>query len=94
MSFMLVVAADTALFVVSLVTVYDRGGPLAAAILGAVRMVPAVIAGLWTGAMLQRFRGDRILVALGLIRAVAAGLTGVVLATAGPSMADHQFTIS
>jgi hypothetical protein len=92
-SFALGVAADTALFVVSLVTVYDRGGPLAAAILGAVRMVPAVIAGLWTGAMLQRFRGDRLLVALGLIRAVAAGLTGVVLATAGPTMADHQFTI-
>ena len=32
--------------------------------------------------------------ALGLIRVVAAGLTGVVLATAGPTMADHQFTMA
>jgi MFS family permease len=92
-SWMLGVAADTGLFVVTLVTVFNLGGAVAAAVLGAVRMVPAVIAGLLTGAMLQRFRGDRILVALGLIRAVSAGLTGVVIATAGTSLADHQVTM-
>jgi MFS family permease len=92
-SWMLGVAADTALFVVTLVTVFNRGGALAAAVLGAVRMVPAVIVGMLTGAMLQRFRGDRILVALGLIRAVSAGLTAVVIAMAGPTMADHRLTM-
>jgi MFS family permease len=92
-SWMLGVAADTGLFVVTLVTVFNRGGPVAAAVLGAVRMVPAVVAGLLTGAMLQRFRGDRILVALGLIRAASAGLTAVVIVTAGPTMADHQLTM-
>jgi hypothetical protein len=92
-SWMLGIAADTALFVVTLVIVFDRGGAVAAAALGAVRMVPAVIAGVLTGAMLQRFRGDRILVALGLIRALSAGLTVVVIATAGPTMADHQLTM-
>ena len=92
-SWMLGVAADTALFVVTLVTVFNRGGAVAAAVLGAVRMVPAVIAGMLTGAMLQRFRGDRILVALGLIRAVSAGLTALVIAMAGPTMADHRLTM-
>src|SRR6478672_12567240 len=92
-SWMLGVAADTGLFVVTLVTVFNLGGPVAPAVLGAVRMVPAVIAGLLTGAMLQRFRGNRILVALGLIRAVSAGLTAVAIATAGRSMADHQVTM-
>ena len=92
-SFMLGTAADTGLFVVTLATVYNRGGPVAAAVLGAVRMVPAVIAGLLTGAMLQRFRGDHLLVALGLLRAGAAGLTGLALFTAGPTMADHQVTM-
>lgn len=92
-SWMLGVAADTALFVVTLVIVFNRGGAVAAAVLGAVRMVPAVIAGMLTGAMLQRFRGDRILVALGLIRAVSAGLTAVVIATAGPTIADHWLTM-
>ena len=45
------------------------------------------------GAMLERFRGDRILVALGLIRAVAAALTAATIATAGPTMDDHQVTL-
>src|SRR4029079_2663933 len=58
------IAADGALVVVTLVTVFNRGGVVAAALLGAVRMVPAVIAGTGAGTLLERFRGDRILVAL------------------------------
>jgi MFS family permease len=92
-SWMLGIAADSALFVVTLVTVFNRGGAVAAALLGAVRMVPAVVAGMLTGAMLERFRGDRILVVIGLVRALAAALTAVVIITAGPTMADHQLTM-
>jgi MFS family permease len=92
-SWMLGIAADSALFVVTLVTVFNRGGAVAAAALGAVRMVPAVVAGMLTGAMLERFRGDRILVVVGLVRAISAGLTAVVIITAGPTMADHQVTM-
>ena len=66
---------------------------MAAGLLGAIRMVPAVVAGMLAGTMLERFRGDRILVAIGLIRAIAAGLTALVIATAGPTMVDHQFTM-
>ena len=41
-TWMLGIAADSALVVVTLVTVFNRGGVVAAALLGAVRMVPAV----------------------------------------------------
>jgi MFS family permease len=92
-SWTLGIAADSALTVVTLVTVFNRGGALPAALLGAIRMVPAVGAGMLTGAMLQRFAGHRILVVVGLVRAACAGLTALVIATAGPSMADHQVTM-
>ena len=92
-SWMLGIGADAALVVVMLVTVFNRGGVVAAGLFGAVRMVPAVAAGMLAGSMLERFRGDRLLVALGLIRAIAAGLTAVAIITAGPTMADHEITM-
>ena len=92
-SWTLGIAADSALVVVTLVAVFNLGGIVAAALLGAFRMVPAVVAGMLTGAMLQRFRGGRILVVLGLIRAISAGLTSVAIATAGSTMDDHKFTL-
>ena len=93
LSWMLGIAADSALVVVMLVTVFNRGGVVAAGLLGAIRMVPAVVAGMLAGTLIERFRGDRILVAIGLIRAISAGLTAVAIATAGPSLDDHQFTM-
>jgi len=87
------IAADSALVVVILVTVFNREGIIAAGLFGAVRMVPAVVMGMLSGALIQRFRGDRILVAIGLIRAVCAVLTAVVIFTAGPTMIDHQRTL-
>ena len=92
-SWTLGIAADSALFVVTLVTVFNRGGPLAAGLVGAARMIPAVVAGMLAGAMLERFRGDRILVALGLIRAISAGGIAFAIVSAGPTMADHQVTM-
>jgi MFS family permease len=56
-------------------------------------MIPAVIAGLLAGTMLERFRGDRVLVVLGLIRATAAGLIALSILTAGHSLADHDVTM-
>jgi MFS family permease len=93
LSWTLGVAADAALVVVALVTVFNRGGAVAAGVFGAVRMLPAVAVGMLAGAMLERFRGDRILVALGLVRAISAALTAVTIALAGPTMDDHQITI-
>jgi MFS family permease len=87
------IAADTALTVVTIVTVYNRAGVLAAGVLGAVRMIPAVVAGLLSGTLIERVRGDRFLVALGLIRMLAAAGVAWAIFTAGPTMADHQVTL-
>ena len=92
-SWTLGIAADSAFVVVTLVTAFNRGGIVAAALLGAVRMVPAVIAGMFAGTMLERLRGDRLLVALALIRAASAALTAFFIATAGPSQDDHFVTM-
>ncbi len=92
-AWMLGIAADAALVVVMLVTVFNRGGVVAAGLIGAVRMVPAVVVGMFAGSLLERFRGERILVAVGVLRAVAAGLTALVIVTAGPTAADHDATM-
>ncbi|HET7702050.1 MAG TPA: cyclic nucleotide-binding domain-containing protein [Candidatus Limnocylindrales bacterium] len=93
-SWTLGIAADSALTVVLLVVVFNLGGVVAAGLIGAVRMVPAVVAGMVSGAFVERYRGDRILVALGLVRALSAGLTALVIATAGNSRADHEATLA
>ena len=85
-AWMLGIAADVALLVVLLVVVYERDGVVATGLLGAVRMVPAVVAGMLSGAILERFRGDRILVAIGLIRAISAAACGLVIASGGPTV--------
>jgi MFS family permease len=86
-SWALGVAADTGLLVVLLVVVYLRDGVVAAGILGAVRMVPAVLSGMLSGAILERFRGERVLVVIAMIRAATAGLCAVVIATGAPDWA-------
>jgi MFS family permease len=48
---------------------------------------------MFSGSLLERFRGDRILVGLGLVRAGAAAMTAVTIATAGTTMAAHEQTI-
>lgn len=85
-SWALGIAADTGLLVLLLVEVYVREGVVAAGILGAVRMVPAVVSGMLAGATLERFRGERLLLAIGLTRTAAAALCGVVIATGAPTI--------
>src|SRR5687768_3267798 len=80
------IAADTGLLVVLLVVVYLRDGVVAAGVLGAVRMVPAVLSGMLAGAILERFRAKRLLLALGVTRTLAATLCAFVIATDGPSL--------
>ncbi|MBA2382044.1 MAG: MFS transporter [Chloroflexi bacterium] len=92
-AWMLGIAADAALTVVTFVTVFNRGGVLAAGLLGAIRMVPAVVVGMFAGSLLERVRGDRILIIVGILRAVSAGLIAIAIATAGPTMADHEVTM-
>lgn len=79
------IAADSALLVVLLVEVYARDGVVATALLGAIRMLPAVVSGMLSGAVLARFRGDRILLGIGLIRTASAIACAALIVMQGSS---------
>ena len=83
-SWLLGIAADGALTVALLVVAYEGGGVGAAGLLGALRMGPAVVTGMLTGAILGRVRGDRRLLGLALVRTASAILITAVIATGGP----------
>ena len=85
-SWALGIAADTGLLVVLLVVVFTRDGIVAAGALGAVRMVPAVLSGMLAGASIERFRGERVLLAVGLTRAAASGLCVLVIAVGASTL--------
>jgi MFS family permease len=74
-------AADWALLVVLLVIAYDAGGALAAGILGAVRVLPAIVAAPFATSLVERYRGDRVLTAINLVRAAGALATAIVVAS-------------
>ncbi len=82
-------AADWALLVVLLVVAYDAGGTLAAGILGAVRVVPAIIAAPFAATLVERYRGDRMLTAINLVRAGGAAATAIVVAADLPVEATY-----
>jgi MFS family permease len=79
-------AADLGLLVVLFVSVYAQDGAVAAGVLGAVRMGPAVLAGMLASSALERFNARRLLLASGLVRTAAAALVALVLALDGPSV--------
>lgn len=80
------IAADAALLVVLLVVVYAQDGVLAAGVLGAVRMGPAVVAGMLAGTVVRRFGGRRVLLTLGVVRTASAALCALVIATDAPAI--------
>lgn len=82
-------AADWAFLVVLLVVAYDAGGALAVGILSAVRMVPAIVAAPFATALVERYRGDRVLTAINLVRCVGAVSTGIVIAAGMPVEATY-----
>jgi MFS family permease len=84
LAWMIGTGADMALTVVLLVVAYERGGVVAAGLLGAVRMVPAVVSAMLAGSIVERFRGERILAAIGLARAASAVGCAVLIAFDGP----------
>lgn len=93
LAWMLGIAADGALTVVTLVVAFNLGGVVAAGLLGAVRMVPTVVVGMSASWLIERFRGDRMLVIVGLVRAVGAAMVGLVIATASPTGAGREATL-
>lgn len=83
-AWMLGVAADWAFLVVLLVVAYDEGGTLAVGTLGAVRVIPAIVAAPFASTLVERFRGDRVLTAINVVRCGGALATAVVLALGPP----------
>ena len=73
-------AADWALLVVLLIVAYDAGGALAAGILGAVRVIPAIVAAPFATSLVERYRGDRVLTTINLVRSAGALTTALVVA--------------
>ncbi len=82
-------AADWALLVVLLIVAYEAGGALAAGILGAVRVVPAIVAAPFAATLVERYRGDRMLTAINLVRAAGAAVTAIVVAAELPVEATY-----
>jgi Cyclic nucleotide-binding domain/Major Facilitator Superfamily len=78
------IAADWAFLVVLLVVAYDAGGALGVGVLGAVRVVPAIVAAPFSTTLVQRFRGDRVLTALNVLRSMGAVATAIVIAAGLP----------
>lgn len=74
------IAADWAFLVVLLVVAYDAGGAIAVGILGAVRVVPAIFAAPFSMTLVERYRGDRVLTAINILRALGAIATALVIA--------------
>jgi MFS family permease len=72
-------AADWAFLVVLLVVAYDAGGTVAVGILGAVRVLPAIVAAPFATTLVQRFRGDRVLTAINVLRCAGAVVTALVV---------------
>jgi len=78
------IAADWAFLVVLLVVAYDAGGALAVGLLGAVRVLPAIVAPPFATTLVERFRGNRVLVAINVVRSAGAAATAIVIAAGLP----------
>jgi hypothetical protein len=74
------IAADGAFLVVLLVVAYQAGGAVAVGILGAVRVVPAIFAAPHATTLVERYRGNRVLTAINVLRALGAVATAAVIA--------------
>ena len=78
------IAADWAFLVVLLVVAYDAGGAFAVGVLGAVRVLPAIVAAPSATSLVRRYRGDRVLTAINVTRAAGAVATAAVIAAGLP----------
>ncbi|HEY5628033.1 MAG TPA: hypothetical protein VIR16_00850, partial [Candidatus Limnocylindrales bacterium] len=68
------IAGDAALLVALIVAAYAAGGPALVGLLGVARMLPPTVTGLFAARPLARFRAERLLIAIPLIRAAVAAL--------------------
>ena len=72
-------AADWAFLVILLVFAYDAGGTLAVGLLAAIRTVPAMIAAPFASTLVHRYRGDRVLTAINVVRCAGALVAAIAI---------------
>jgi len=80
------IAADWAYLVALLIAAYAAGGAFGVALLGLLRMIPPALVAPFADVPARRFRGDRALLAVNLVRAIAATATALVLVSGGPTV--------
>ena len=85
------IAADWAYLVALLIAAYAVGGAFGVALLGVLRMIPPAIVAPFADVPARRFRGDRALLAVNLVRAAAATTTALVLLSGGPPVLGFLF---
>ena len=78
------IAADWAYLVILLVVVYDQGGALAVGLLGAIRVIPGILAAPFATTLVERYRGDRVLTSINVVRALGVGATAAVIGGGAP----------
>jgi MFS family permease len=72
-------AADWAFLVILLVFAYEAGGTLAVGLLAAIRTVPAMIAAPFASTLVHRYRGDRVLTAINVVRCAGALVAAIAI---------------
>lgn len=77
-------ATTYAFLVVTLVVAYDAGGAFTAGLLGVVRFLPPTLVAPFAGLPAARWRADRVLLIVSVIRMAAIGLTAVILLAGWP----------
>lgn len=76
-------AADWAFLVILLVVAYNAGGALAVGLLGAVRVVPGIVAAPFAISLVERFNGNRVLTGINLVRAAGVFATAFLIGEGG-----------
>src|SRR5215213_8160750 len=83
-AFAIVWAGEWAVLVALGVVAFDAGGPVAVGLVAALRMLPGALLAPLAATVADAVRRERVLIAIGVIRAVTLSAAGAVLALDGP----------
>ncbi len=92
-AFLLFNAAEAGAWVAILVYAFDRGGAAATGVVGLLLLVPAGVVALFTGALGDRFRRERVLAIGHLVQMLAVSATGVAMLTNRAAGVVYGFAI-
>jgi CRP-like cAMP-binding protein len=93
LSFAAVWASESAFMVGLAVVAFRAGGVTAVGVVTAARMAAAALLAPWLATVADRVRRERVLTAVGLIRAVALGGAALVTAASGPAVVTYVLAV-